>query len=277
MGVNRCPARRTAASSLNAEQIEVVGEVLKELRSRLRFMLNVGLHYLNLVAPGPHPLGRRGPAHPPGQPAGLRAGGRAVHPRRAVHRPALARPAQPAQHPAQAARHGQHRAGGRARRRDHARRRLADRPGPGRGRQGRRGGRRGHARPGDAPTRTRSPGSTFPGDCRSAAPNGRSRRPAARLADAQRGAPVQPEERHRPLPARHRHLRHRRLGSGKIIAGRRDALPGPGAQPDGRAVHPRPLRPPGRAGPARQGDRHHPGADRAHPALQPGHLRGRLR
>ena len=49
-----------AETRLNAEQIEVVGEVLKELRSRLQFMLNVGLHYLSLSRPAPTLSGGEG-------------------------------------------------------------------------------------------------------------------------------------------------------------------------------------------------------------------------
>lgn len=45
---------------LKPEQIEVVGEVLKELRSRLQFMLNVGLHYLTLSRPAPTLSGGEG-------------------------------------------------------------------------------------------------------------------------------------------------------------------------------------------------------------------------
>lgn len=45
---------------LNAEQMEVVGEVLKELRSRLQFLLNVGLHYLSLSRPAPTLSGGEG-------------------------------------------------------------------------------------------------------------------------------------------------------------------------------------------------------------------------
>ncbi len=37
----------------NAEQMEIAGEVLKEIRDRLQFMLNVGLHYLTLDRPAP--------------------------------------------------------------------------------------------------------------------------------------------------------------------------------------------------------------------------------
>jgi excinuclease ABC subunit A len=45
---------------LSAEQLEVVGEVLKEVQSRLRFMLNVGLHYLTLDRPAPTLSGGEG-------------------------------------------------------------------------------------------------------------------------------------------------------------------------------------------------------------------------
>jgi excinuclease ABC subunit A len=55
-----------------------------------------GSNYLTLDAQRRDPLRRRGPAHPPGQPDRRRAGGRHVHPRRAVHRPAPARQRAPA-------------------------------------------------------------------------------------------------------------------------------------------------------------------------------------
>jgi len=38
---------------LTAEQLEIAGQVLKEIRDRLQFMLNVGLHYLTLDRPAP--------------------------------------------------------------------------------------------------------------------------------------------------------------------------------------------------------------------------------
>jgi len=38
---------------LDGEQLEIGGEVLKEIRDRLQFMLNVGLHYLTLNRPAP--------------------------------------------------------------------------------------------------------------------------------------------------------------------------------------------------------------------------------
>ncbi|MFO8079014.1 MAG: excinuclease ABC subunit UvrA [Armatimonadota bacterium] len=40
-------------ASLGGEQREIAGEVLKEIHDRLRFMLNVGLHYLTLDRPAP--------------------------------------------------------------------------------------------------------------------------------------------------------------------------------------------------------------------------------
>ncbi|NLG96314.1 MAG: excinuclease ABC subunit UvrA [Chloroflexi bacterium] len=50
----------SAPTKLDKDQLEVVGEVLKELRSRLRFMLDVGLHYLNLSRPAPSLSGGEG-------------------------------------------------------------------------------------------------------------------------------------------------------------------------------------------------------------------------
>jgi excinuclease ABC subunit A len=38
---------------LNPTQVEIAGEVLKEIRERLGFLLNVGLHYLSLERPAP--------------------------------------------------------------------------------------------------------------------------------------------------------------------------------------------------------------------------------
>ncbi len=44
----------------DAEQLEIGGEVLKEIRDRLQFMLNVGLHYLTLDRPAPSLSGGEG-------------------------------------------------------------------------------------------------------------------------------------------------------------------------------------------------------------------------
>ena len=90
-------------------------------------------------------LGRREPAHPPRDPDRQQADGRALRARRAVDRPAPARQ-RAADRDAQGdARPRQLGAGGRARRGDHPRRRLGDRPRARRRRARRRGGGRGAA------------------------------------------------------------------------------------------------------------------------------------
>ena len=60
-----CPdqsAAEPAASEalLTAEQMEIAEEVLKEIRERLRFLMNVGLHYLTLDRPAPTLSGGEG-------------------------------------------------------------------------------------------------------------------------------------------------------------------------------------------------------------------------
>ncbi len=49
-----------APGVLEPEQMEIAGEVLKEIRDRLQFMLNVGLHYLTLDRPAPTLSGGEG-------------------------------------------------------------------------------------------------------------------------------------------------------------------------------------------------------------------------
>ncbi len=48
------------AVALSGEEMEIAGEILKEIRERLRFMLNVGLHYLTLDRPAPSLSGGEG-------------------------------------------------------------------------------------------------------------------------------------------------------------------------------------------------------------------------
>ena len=91
-------------------------------------------------------LGRRGAADPAGDADRLVAGRRALHPRRAVDRPAPARQRAADQDAGAPARPRQHGARGRARRGHDARRRLRGRHGPGR-RRARRPRRRARARP----------------------------------------------------------------------------------------------------------------------------------
>jgi excinuclease ABC subunit A len=48
------------SETLTSEQLEIAGEVLKELRERLQFLMNVGLHYLTLDRPAPTLSGGEG-------------------------------------------------------------------------------------------------------------------------------------------------------------------------------------------------------------------------
>jgi excinuclease ABC subunit A len=75
---------------LNKKQNDIAVRVLKEIRDRLRFLVDVGLDYLTLArAPARCPAAR--PAHPAGHPDRQPADGRDVRARRALHRPAPAR------------------------------------------------------------------------------------------------------------------------------------------------------------------------------------------
>ncbi len=110
-------------------------------------------------------------------------------------------------------------------------------------------------------------------------PNGGTRREPARLADSLRGAPVQPEA---IVTARFPLGVFTCVtgvsGSGKSSLVTETLFPAlQRALALGAQTTPGPARPPGRPRAARQGHRHHPGPHRAHPALEPGHLRGRLR
>ena len=75
---------------LEGSAAQIAGEVVKEIRARLGFLNDVGLNYLDVVACGEDPVGRRGAAHPTGHPDRLRPGGRHVCAGRTIHRPASA-------------------------------------------------------------------------------------------------------------------------------------------------------------------------------------------
>jgi len=53
-------SRATGEQALTDEQFQIAGEILKEIRDRLQFMLNVGLHYLTLERPAPTLSGGEG-------------------------------------------------------------------------------------------------------------------------------------------------------------------------------------------------------------------------
>jgi excinuclease ABC subunit A len=69
--------------ALPKSQAAIAEGVLREIHARLGFLLNVGLDYLTLDRSRDDALGRRGPAHPPREPARQRALGRDVRARRA--------------------------------------------------------------------------------------------------------------------------------------------------------------------------------------------------
>ena len=99
---------------------------------------------------------------------------------------------------------------------------------------------------------------------------------AAPHAEGRQRARQQPEERHRRNPARPVHLRHRRLRRRQVHAAGRHALQGDRAQAQRRERSPRPARPHRGARAPRQDHRHRPVADRPHAALQPRDLYRRL-
>ena len=110
-----------AQLQLTDREATIAAQVLREIRVRLDFLIQVGLNYLSLSRRAGDALRRRGAAHPAGDPDRLRPHRRAVRARRAVDRPAPAR--QPPPHPdaGQPPRPRQHADRGRARRRDHPR------------------------------------------------------------------------------------------------------------------------------------------------------------
>ena len=81
----------STALELSESDRAIARLILREIEERLRFLDNVGVGYLVDGAGGGDAVGRRGAADPAGDPDRLLAGRRALHPRRAVDRPAPAR------------------------------------------------------------------------------------------------------------------------------------------------------------------------------------------
>ena len=106
-------------------------------------------------------------------------------------------------------------------------------------------------------------------------PERRPRNTAPRAEGRQRPR-QQPQERHRRNSARPVHLRHRRLRRRQVDLADRHALQGARAQDQRRQRSPRPARPHRGPRAPRQDHRHRPVADRAHAALQPRDLHRRL-
>ena len=104
----------TVPKALNAQQNEIAARVLKEIRERLSFLLDVGLNYLTLARVFRHAVRRRKPAHSAGLADRLGPDRRALCAGRALDRPAPARQCAAAGYPEAAARPRQHRHRGRA-------------------------------------------------------------------------------------------------------------------------------------------------------------------
>ena len=149
-----------------------------------------------------------------------------------------------------------------------------DRPRPGRRRARRRAGRPGHAQAGDEGARIGHRAvpvrQALDRGAEEAPPSDRLRRDRGRLA-------AQPQAGRREVPARHVHLRDGRLGVWQVDARQRDPVQG-GRQPAAPGQAAAGLAPARhRARRHRQDHQHRPVADRAHAALEPGHLHRPLR
>ena len=85
---SRCASDGTGRGGLDPE---IAGPILKEVRERLRFLARRRPRLSHARPRRRVALRRRGAAHPAGDADRLAPGGRALHPRRAVHRAAPAR------------------------------------------------------------------------------------------------------------------------------------------------------------------------------------------
>ena len=173
-------------------------------------------------------VGRRGAADPAGNADRVEPGGRALHPRRALDRPAPARQRAPDLHPGAAARPRQHGHRGGARRGHDAR----GRPLRGPRSRGRRARRRAGGR---GPPGGRDGGA---GVAHGPVPVGRGLDPGPPPAPPPRRLPgdrgrvaAQPSRRGRQGAARHVLLRHGRVGLGQVDARQRGAAQGGGQPP----------------------------------------------
>ena len=234
---SRTPPGSSTSLALSEREAAIARRVLKEIRERLGFLMNVGLDYLTLDRPAGTLSGGEGQRIRLATQIGSSLVGVLYildEPSIGLHQRDNRRLLDTLQ---AAARPRQHGARGRARRGDDPRRRLRARPGPGRRRARRPHRRARHARGDHGQSRV----------AHRPVPLGRAAHPGAgRPAAGQRQFITIHDPREHNLqdmarahPARHLHLRDRRVGLGQVDARQRHPVPraGPDALP--------------RAGPAR--------------------------
>jgi excinuclease UvrABC ATPase subunit len=257
---------------LDSRQKTIAGRLLKEVRSRLQFLMDVGLDYLT--------VSRQANTLAGGESQRIRlatqiGSGRPLHPGRAERRPPHARQQPAHRDPQEAPRPRQHSDSRRARRGHHPRRRPHSghwaRGGDPRRPRGRHGQRRGPYREQEVDHREvpfRRARDTCPFEPPQAHRQG---------SGCQRSHRAQPQGHRRVLPARRLHLRHRGQRLGQEHPGERRAVPG--AQAEAFVVEDAPRAPQGDRGRGadRQGRQHRPVTDRPHPEVEPGDLHEGLR
>ncbi len=96
---------------LSERERTIAYQILKEIRSRLSFLVDVGVDYVTLERATGTLSARRGSAIAPGHPDRRQPYGRPLRLRRALHRPPPGGRLAPHRHPPAPARSGQHRAG----------------------------------------------------------------------------------------------------------------------------------------------------------------------